>query len=165
MERTSPADLTVFVPGMPKGQPRGRAFVRRNGRAGIHDPGTANGYKAMVGLFVRQAAEDAGLAMPIHRPIAMRIEWLFPRPKRLMTRKSPKGRIWHVSKPDDDNLEKAVKDAITDAGVWADDSLCCRMAKEKVYAAVGEEPGTWVAVSVMRTDEAPDNGGLNDAKP
>ena len=38
---------TAFVHGEPKAQPRAKAFAR-NGRAGIYDPGTAEGWKGAI---------------------------------------------------------------------------------------------------------------------
>ena len=41
---------------------------------------------------------------------------------------------WHVIAPDADKLIRCVADALTVAGVWADDSQMALMRGEKVYA-------------------------------
>ncbi|MCC9977510.1 RusA family crossover junction endodeoxyribonuclease, partial [Streptococcus agalactiae] len=51
--------------------------------------------------------------------------------------------IWHVKKPDIDNLIKAVFDSISDAGydriqksgiVWSDDNIVCDLRAKKKYS-------------------------------
>ncbi|WPM94370.1 RusA-like Holliday junction resolvase [Arthrobacter phage Cupello] len=55
---------------------------------------------------------------------------------------------WPAVKPDIDKLERAVFDAITAAGVWADDSRAVVVAKSKQYAD-GHEIGVQVLVSSL----------------
>ena len=50
----------------------------------------------------------------------------------------PKGRVgqFKISKPDLDNLEKAVMDALTTAGVWCDDAQVVEKHSAKVYGKI-----------------------------
>lgn len=52
----------------------------------------------------------------------------------------------HLVRPDKDNLEKLVLDAITQAGTWQDDSLVWAGSTRKVWCAPGQE-GVRVVVS------------------
>jgi Holliday junction resolvase RusA-like endonuclease len=57
---------------------------------------------------------------------------------------------WHTSKPDLDNLEKAVKDAVTQIGViWADDSQVCMSQKTKIYATNENPVGVRVTIEKL----------------
>jgi Holliday junction resolvase RusA-like endonuclease len=58
--------------------------------------------------------------------------------------------IWHVKKPDRDNLDKAVLDALT--GIfWHDDCQVCSGSIEKRIAGGGDESG--VEIFVYRFEE------------
>lgn len=132
------------VDGEPKGQPRVRA-VRRGNHASVYDPGTADGWKSCVKL----AAMPHRPETPLSSALAVRIVALFPRPGRLLKKKSPTGRIRHGGKPDIDNVFKSTTDALSDIGVWVDDRLICDTRVEKWYVAIGERAGAEVEIEVL----------------
>ena len=68
---------------------------------------------------------------PLEGPIELRVVWLFPRGK------SHKHMEWRTTRPDTDNLEKLLKDCMTEVGFWKDDAL---VVKETVYKVWSEEP-------------------------
>ena len=50
-----------------------------------------------------------------------------------------RGKMWHTSKPDTDNLCKQLKDAMTRLGFWADDRQVAAYGRmEKLYGERGE---------------------------
>lgn len=53
-----------------------------------------------------------------------------------MPRSKSNKRQYHISKPDVDNLAKAVLDACTDAGVWHDDSQIIQLSITKTYEPI-----------------------------
>lgn len=53
---------------------------------------------------------------------------------------------WKITKPDVDNLNKALLDAMTAVGFWKDDSRVTRLISEKFWAKV---PGVYVYVSKL----------------
>lgn len=126
--------LTFFAPGTPKGQPRGRACIRGN-HAGIYDPGTADGWKASV----RAAAKRGWDGVIFTGPLRVDVAVYFKRPKsHFYTGKRsdvlrPDAPNYHTSKPDRDNLDKAILDALTHAGVWKDDAQVCGGTFTKSY--------------------------------
>lgn len=73
------------------------------------------------------------------------MKFLLPRP---VSKKLPDDRSWYLSKPDLDNLVKAIKDALTGI-VWKDDALVCRELTSKEYAAADENPGAAVMIEVI----------------
>lgn len=61
-------------------------------------------------------------AEPLDGPIRLITEWRFPRGK------SHKDGEWRITRPDTDNLVKALKDVMTRLGFWVDDSrVCCEL--------------------------------------
>ncbi len=138
--------LNVRVVGIPKAQPRARAFARNFGgkvSARMYDPGTAEAWKNDITMAIDLPTT------PADGPIRVDIKFLFPRPKRLMRAKDDAGRILHTSKPDRDNCEKAVLDCFTTLGLWRDDGQVCAGEIEKFYAAKNEQAGAEIVVSIL----------------
>ena len=116
-------EVQFFVDGLPVAQPRVKA-TRRGNFAGVYTPKTADGWKyavkqAVLKHFMR--AEEGAFSISCL--------FVFPRPNghygsgRKADMLKPSAPRYHTQKPDRDNLEKAVMDAITATGVvWRDDS-------------------------------------------
>jgi Holliday junction resolvase RusA-like endonuclease len=124
--------------GIPKGQPRPRAFVR-GGRAAVYDSGTAEGWKSAVATACKELAGRG-----LHQCLALSLTFYMPRPKSHYTSKgalkpaSP--RFLHCSKPDADNLAKAVMDALTGIQVWLDDDQVSELIVRRQYEQAGSFP-------------------------
>ena len=132
--------ITFFVEGEPKAQPRPRAFARRFGdkwQARVYDPGTAEGWKSAIAV----AAKPHIPATPIARPISLTLRFHIARPKshyrsgRNRDQLKADTTFGHCSKPDLDNLEKAVMDALSVLGFWSDDSHVCNKSSSKAWCA------------------------------
>ena len=137
-----------WVAGDPKPQPRARATVRGR-HARMYNPSTADEWKAAV----KSMANYAGLGIePIVGPISLELEFRFKRPVSHLTKKGELAagapRL-HIKRPDADNLAKAVMDALTDIGVWRDDSQVMRLKVSK-YWTWG---GSGCDVHVLQIDE------------
>ncbi len=144
--------LEIHVKGEPKGQPRPRA-VRRGFRAGVYDPGTANNWKALV----REAAKDklqrypGLLVTPIFRgPVRVEITLWFPRPKSHFLKSGIRetAPTYHTGKPDRDNCDKAILDALgaEELQIWRDDAQVCAGGTTKLYAAEGQAAGARIHI-------------------
>ncbi len=139
--------VTFFAAGDPKGQPRPRAFAMKlgNGKysARVFDSGTAEGWKSQVALAARAAMP------PVHfyGPVRVQLSFMFRRPKSHYRRNGllmPNAPICHTSKPDADNLAKAVLDCLTQLGrFWHDDSQVSELIVLKFY---GETPGVHAVI-------------------
>jgi len=79
------------------------------------------------------------------KPIRLYVGWLFPYPKSAKKHKPGYGR-WKITRPDTDNLNKMLKDVMTDMGFWKDDALICSEMVEKSYE---EEPGIYITIDTM----------------
>lgn len=140
--------IDFLIPAVPVAQPRHRSVV-----AGGH----IRTYEAKRGHAIhafkatcRIAARQAHQGPPIEGPIALKITFVLPRPGHLRWKSKPMPRKWHTTKPDSDNLQKSVKDALTGL-LWFDDSQVCSIVATKVYASGGEQPH--VAVSLRQLSE------------
>ena len=137
-----PEPIEFFAEGIPKGQPRPRAFARKMGGkfvARVYDDASAEGWKSCIA------------AAPIVGPVRLRLWFAMPRPqghRRVSGEVKETAPLYHTSKPDCDNLQKAVMDAMTTLGFWWDDSQVCSVETHKVYA--NDRPGVSVKVEVAR---------------
>lgn len=135
--------LTFFVNGDPKGQPRARA-CRRGAFSGVYDPGTADAWK----WAVRAAAKDVWDGQQFTGPLCVNLTFYFRRPKghyRSNGALKDTAPDFHTTKPDRDNLDKAVMDALTTLGVWEDDCQVAEGKIRKLYASDGSV-GAWVEI-------------------
>ena len=139
--------LAFFVSGLPKGQPRVKAFARGK-HAGVYDPGTADAWKGCVRAQFKDAAYELG--KPVYMgPVAVAMRFVMPRPKshyRANGQLKPNAPRYVTSKPDADNLAKAVLDALTDVSAWSDDSIVASLSVVKTY---GSETGCEIQISPL----------------
>jgi Holliday junction resolvase RusA-like endonuclease len=130
--------IRVFVTGDPKGQPRPRAFYRKGLGVRVYDAGTAEGWKSQVAL----ALHNHG-SLVTDAPFRLELRFVMARPKShyrkdgTLTPSAPRS---HTSKPDSDNLAKAVLDAMSQLNIWHDDSQVDQLFVTKRWAMRIEDP-------------------------
>lgn len=124
--------------------------------------GVVNGHSMTYKSGPQRAAEqtlDALLAphapaVPMMGAVVLEFRAVFPPPKSVSKKARVamlRGAIYHVKKPDLDNLTKQLKDAMTRLNFWEDDRQVVRTVCEKRYG----EFGRWeVCVREMREGEA-----------
>lgn len=134
--------IQFHVDGEPKAQPRPRAFARKMGGkfvARVYDAGTAEGWKSAVAA----AALPHRPARPLDGPLSLMLVYSMPRPKSHYRSGKRSHELKdgmtanHTQKPDLDNLTKAVLDALTQIGMWRDDSQVCEKREVKVWSERG----------------------------
>lgn len=98
----------------------------------MYDPGTAEGWKGQIAAAAMPHKPAAQLEGPLHVTLLFR----FARPKSHWSKKGlkPTAPEYHTSKPDADNLAKAVLDCITQLGFWRDDAQVAALDVRKKYA-------------------------------
>lgn len=138
--------MRIVVPGEPVGQPRHRCTCV-GGKARAYDPGTADGWKGAVELSARLAAKGR----TFDGPVMLRIVALMPRPKShyLRGKVRDSAPAWHTSKPDYDNIAKAITDALTKAGIWADDAQVAIGSVVKRYVGDGQRPCAEISIEEL----------------
>jgi len=75
---------------------------------------------------------------PMEGPVAVYVTFVHARPVRLLRKRDPSGRIWKDTRPDIDNLVKAVLDAAQGAGVLGDDGQVVLVEARDMYGEKGE---------------------------
>ena len=82
------------------------------------------------------------------KPICLEVYWLFPFPKSARKHEPGVPRC-KITRPDTDNLNKMLKDVMTDMGFWKDDALICIERIAKYYT---DEPGIQISIRQMDMD-------------
>lgn len=133
MTSTPHLPFSVFVPGEPKGQPRPRAWAMKIGKnadgsdryqARMYEAGTAEAWKAQIAA----ACKDYAPFIPIQGALCLSATFYFPRPRahyrsgKMSDHLKPDAPLYHTSKPDRDNLDKAVLDTLKTLGFFSDDA-------------------------------------------
>jgi Holliday junction resolvase RusA-like endonuclease len=144
--------ITINIPAIPVAQPRQRhRLVKTNsGKEFIQNYAPAKhpvqNFKATVRMAFREAYEGPPLKG------ALRCDCLFimPRPKNLIWKTRSMPRLPHVVKPDRDNLDKAVMDALKGLA-WIDDSQICQGNIEKWIASGDEQPHAVITIAAAES--------------
>ncbi len=131
--------IAFFVPGLPKAQARPRAFAR-GGHARVYNAKNAEGWKGSIALAVKEHLPAA----PHLGPVVVDLTFFFPRPQahfgtgRNANKLKDWAPLYHCKKPDRDNLDKPVLDALKDLGMFKDDGQVFNGVLRKYY--VTENP-------------------------
>lgn len=116
--------IMFIIPGQPtaKGRPR----MTRGGHA--YTPAKTRNYEAFVKMcFLEKYAQET----PITGPVELKVHAAFTIPKS-WSKKRKAAADHHTSRPDLDNIVKAIKDALNGIA-WVDDSQVCGLLATKRY--------------------------------
>lgn len=140
-------EIKVFVPGLPIAQPRQRHT--KDGRNYTPSQHPVQGFKAAVAYAVRQEYQGRLWDGPIHLEANI---W-FPRPKAKQWKSKAMMAYWHTSKPDADNVLKAITDALK-LVLWLDDSQVCYVCVTKQACGNGgsDIPGVWLTINRLQEE-------------
>jgi Holliday junction resolvase RusA-like endonuclease len=133
-----------FIPGTPvaKGRPK---FFRRGNFVGTYTPKKTENFENNIFSYAASYARQNSV-LPSEGPVSIDVKFFMPRPKSHSKRQ--REILWHTSRPDKDNLVKAVLDGIN--GVFfKDDSQVCKESSEKLYAAENQQPGIHVTIAAL----------------
>lgn len=137
----------LFVPSVPQGKARPRATAV-GGFARVYTPSTTKLYENLIKIVYQR---DYPNEKPTSEPISLELVFRFPYPKSAYwvvnskhngeLRSEWKGRKF-TSKPDIDNLMKAVFDGLNGVA-YKDDSQIRHVSASKVY---DEKPGVEITI-------------------
>ena len=119
--------MKIFIPGEPIAQPRAKVSTKNGfARAYTERDHPIHAYKQAIRLAYVNAGGEA-----LEGPVEIRVACWFKRPtshsKKRREHREPK-----ISKPDLDNLAKAILDALNEIA-YNDDGQVCRLTVEKWY--------------------------------
>lgn len=124
--------IRIVIPGKPvaKGRPRMTAI---NGHARSFTPPKTVAYEGLVAFAGQCAMEGTSL---LEGPVSVTLWAYFPLPKaanKARRANAVAGLEWHVSKPDGDNILKAICDGLNGV-VWHDDAQVAQATVIKLYS-------------------------------
>ena len=135
----------IHVPGQPIGKARPR-LAMVNGHARAYTPEKTVRWEDAAVVYLRS---EVGAPM-LSGALRVDIVAVFVRPKRMLTKKWPNRRELHTAKPDRDNVEKIVLDALQKAGVIRDDCTVCDGETSKRYADRVESAHTEIVITEVK---------------
>lgn len=106
-----------------------------NGKPRFFEPPDLKDTRAK--LTTTLAAYRPDEPVPKDIPVKLTVKWCFP------AGRSHKPGTWRTTKPDTDNLQKLLKDCMTQAGFWTDDAQVCSETVEKFWT---DTPGIYVSI-------------------
>ena len=137
--------IEFTIAGDPQGQ--GRPRLARQGKfVHTYDPPKSREYKAKVA----QSFQQAYVGKPLTKPVKITIRAVFGIPKsysKARTRACLEGLEWPTKKPDTDNIEKGVYDALNGLA-YEDDKQIVQASVYKVYG-----PQAKVVVSLEEIEQ------------
>lgn len=154
--------ISIIVPAVPVAQPRPRATMRHGGKgARIHEvthiknPVTGERKPHPIAAFkatVRMAFQEAYTGRPLEGPLRVDLTCVMPRPKSMIWKTRAMPRIPHTGKPDRDNLDKSVLDALKSLA-WVDDCQVCQGEIQKWIASGYEQPHVVIRITPVDQGE------------
>ena len=97
-----------------------------NGKPVHYEPDRLKAARSKLMAYLGQHAPVA----PLRGAIRLCVKWCFP-----VTGKHEDGQ-WKTTRPDTDNLQKLLKDCMTDLGYWKDDAQVASEIVEKFWSKV-----------------------------
>lgn len=135
-------EFTVYGLPAPQGSKRhvGRGIM-------VESSKDVKPWREAVKWAAREAMAAAGIASPIDAPLVAIMTFTMPRPKS-----APKSRRHADRKPDLSKLIRSTEDALTDAGLIADDARIVTFVAAKVYPGEGgralQSPGARIRLEL-----------------
>jgi Holliday junction resolvase RusA-like endonuclease len=102
-------------------------------------------FKASVRLAFREAYDGP----PHDGPVAIRAEFVFPRPSHMIWKTKAMNRSYKATRPDIDNICKGVLDALNRLA-FVDDGQVFFMTATKLLAAGNEQPHTYIEIEMNK---------------
>jgi len=138
-------NVEFFINFTPSGQER-----VRKGKHGFYQPSKSANQKKIVQAYAQQAITKHGPSnFPISGPVSLVMDFYVPIPKswsKTRTQQAYMGLLLPQVKPDIDNLNKLVMDALNKL-VYVDDALICDKKTSKRYICEAfPNPGCHVVI-------------------
>ncbi len=143
--------IRFFAAGKPVAKARHRTGTsKKTGKSYRYTPKNTVRYETYLADLAKMEMSGKN---PTKAPIKLDLVLLFEIPKSWPSwkREAAETRfIEHTTKPDADNVVKAIKDALNKV-VWHDDAQVCQVSVTKVYS---DTPGVQIEVTELTTSPA-----------
>ena len=151
--------FSFFITGKPigKGRPRFRAVPKRDGGHFVqtYTPKNTADWEQDIGeqvgvALARLRAKGAlkGIELPLSNRVILNLRFNLPKPKS-----APKKLRFQKKKPDLDNLDKSLIDALSNIGLIKDDNLVTDISTCKRFANDAHPMGVEVELTGWLTDD------------
>ena len=118
------------------------------GKPQFYEPSNLKAARATFTRLLKRNRPDA----PLRGAVRLLVRWQFPHGK------SHKDGEWKSTRPDTDNLQKLLKDCMTDAGFWKNDAQVASETCEKIWSAT---PGLYICAEEIDAKDSVENGKEN----
>lgn len=138
------SSIVFTVPGQPQGKGRPRVG-RIGGHARMFTPATTVAYEGLIAHAGQQAMQGRAL---IEGPVAVVVDMRCQVPASWSKKKAAQALAGHIrptTKPDQDNVLKAIFDGLNGV-TWRDDVQVVEIASRKRYS---DTPGVFVEITPM----------------
>lgn len=145
--------VTIDVRGVPVPQGSMKAHATGNGKVALRYPAKVWEWRSQVQQAVVDTMMNEGMIEQLTGPVELRLGFELPRPVshygtgKNFNKLKPSAPAWPAKMPDLDKLTRCVCDAITDAGLWADDGQVVVIHAAKRYA--DRSPGVRITVTEL----------------
>lgn len=109
------------------------------GKPVYYEPDKLKAARSKLMAYLGQHAPS----VPLQGAVRLIVKWCFP-----IQGKHYDGE-WKTTKPDTDNLQKLLKDCMTDLGYWKDDAQVASDISEKFWAA---RPGIYISAQELEEE-------------
>ena len=114
------------------------------GKPQFYEPSNLKAARATFTRLLKRNRPDA----PLRGAVRLLARWQFPHGK------SHKDGEWKSTRPDTDNLQKLLKDCMTDAGFWKNDAQVASETCEKIWSAT---PGLYICAEEIGAENGKEN--------
>jgi Holliday junction resolvase RusA-like endonuclease len=111
----------------------------RNGKPVFYNPSEVKEAKSKLLAYLSKHKPSE----PYSGGLMLTVKWLFPKGKH-------HNGEYRTTKPDTDNLQKLLKDCMTECGFWKDDALVASEHVEKFWA---NTPGIYIEIKKLRDND------------
>lgn len=151
---TPPERLSFFLAMRPPTATHQENAVRVvNGRPVFYEPAPLRAARAKLTAHLAAHRPEA----PFAGAVRLRVLWCFPLDRAGRHRDGE----YKTSKPDTDNLQKLLKDCMTECKFWKDDAQVCSELTEKFWAAT---PGIYIELTALSPEPRPNAGDTDSRK-
>ena len=117
-----------------------KRWTVRNGKPVSYEDSRLADAREKLTAYLNQAKPEK----PFTGPLFLSVVWMFQR-----DRDTPE---WKLTKPDTDNLNKLLKDCMTQTGFWIDDAQVCHEQISKLWT---DTPGIIITIGQLFPKDIP----------